>query len=165
MCAQQQSGFVLTENRVRKLGGFKRVLMELYKWIYELINYMNVPLKVLTVFKNDSMAFCFRHSLQVIPKGCVFNRNTALSTEFTGNSFNSAFPFKVPPAVREWIYRDLHSHPAGVQFLSGQKQTKFAYPAVDFEEKLAYVDSTHLNNSDKLPRIIYGADKIHIIMY
>ncbi len=28
------------------------------------------------------------------------------------------------------------------------------------EEKQAYVDSTHLNNSDKLSRIIYGADKI-----
>ncbi len=27
--------------------------------IYESINYMNVPLKVLTVFSNDSMAFCF----------------------------------------------------------------------------------------------------------
>ncbi len=29
------------------------------------------------------------------------------------------------------------------------------------DEKQAYVDSTHLNNSDKLSRIIYGADKIH----
>ncbi len=33
------------------------------------------------------------------------------------------------------------------------------------DEKQAYVDSTHLNNSDKLSRIIYGADKIHIIIY
>ncbi len=28
------------------------------------------------------------------------------------------------------------------------------------DEKQAYVDSTHLNNSDKLCRIIYGSDKI-----
>ncbi len=28
-----------------------------------------------------------------------------------------------------------------------------------------YVDSTHLNNSDKLSRIIYGADKIQLIIY
>ncbi len=28
------------------------------------------------------------------------------------------------------------------------------------DEKQAYVDSTHLNNSDKVSRIIYGADKI-----
>ncbi len=33
------------------------------------------------------------------------------------------------------------------------------------DKKQAYVDSTHLNNSDKLCRIIYGADKIHIIIY
>ncbi len=33
------------------------------------------------------------------------------------------------------------------------------------EEKQAYVDSTHLNNSDKLSRIIYGSDKMHIIIY
>ncbi len=58
-CAQQQSSYVLSENRAEKLGGFKRVLRELNKWIYELINYMNVPLKVLTVFRNNSIAFCF----------------------------------------------------------------------------------------------------------
>ncbi len=33
------------------------------------------------------------------------------------------------------------------------------------EEKQVYVDSTHLNNWDKLSRIIYGADKMHIIIY
>ncbi len=33
------------------------------------------------------------------------------------------------------------------------------------DEKQVYVDSTHLNNSDKLSRIIYGADEIHIIIY
>ncbi len=32
-------------------------------------------------------------------------------------------------------------------------------------EKQAYVDSTHLNNPDNLSRIIYGADKMHIIIY
>ncbi len=32
-------------------------------------------------------------------------------------------------------------------------------------EKQALVDSTHLNNSDKLSRIIYGAEKIQIIIY
>ncbi len=64
---------------------------------------MNVPLKVLTVFRNDSMAFCFIHlHLHVIPKGRVLNRITALCTE---NSCNSAFPYKAPAAVRERIYR------------------------------------------------------------
>ncbi len=33
------------------------------------------------------------------------------------------------------------------------------------EEKQAYVDSTHLNNSEKVSRIIYGVDKIHKIIY
>ncbi len=42
----------------------------------------------------------FSSSLHVIPKGSVLNHNTALSTEFTGNSCNSAFPYKAPPAVR-----------------------------------------------------------------
>ncbi len=53
--SRAHSSFVLSENRAEKLGGFKRVLRILYK----LMNYMNVPLKVLTVFRNDSMAFCF----------------------------------------------------------------------------------------------------------
>ncbi len=93
--------------------------------------------------------------------------NTALCTEFTGISCNSAFPYKAPPAVRECIYRDLYLHSACVQFLSGQKQTKFACPAVlwPVDEKQAYVDSTHLNNSEKWSWIIYGTDKIHIIIY
>jgi len=59
-------------------------------------------------------------ALQVRPKGSVLNRNAALSTEFTENSCNSAFPYKAPPAVREWIYRDIHIQPA-CGFLSGQK--------------------------------------------
>ncbi len=29
------------------------------------------------------------------------------------------------------------------------------------DEKQAYVDSTHLNNSDKVSKIIYRANKIH----
>ncbi len=52
----------------------------------------------------DGILFSF--SLHVIPKGMVFNRNTALSTEFRGINSNSAFLYKAPPAVREWIYRD-----------------------------------------------------------
>ncbi len=60
-----------------------------------------------------------------------------------------------------------------MQFLSGLKQTEFACPAVNFavykssvvDEKQAHVDATHLDNSDKLSRITYGADKIHIIIY
>ncbi len=32
------------------------------------------------------------------------------------------------------------------------------------DEKQAYVDSTHLNSSDKVSRIIYGADEMHIII-
>ncbi len=52
-----------------------------------------------------------------------------------------------------------------MQFLSGQKWTKFACPDVHIDEKQAFVDSTHLNNSDKLSRIIYGADKIHIMCF
>ncbi len=75
----------------------------------------------------------FSSLLHVIPKGSVLNRNTALFTEFTGNSCNSAFPYKAPPAVREWIYRDLYLHSAWVQFLSGQKWTEFACPAVNFD--------------------------------
>ncbi len=71
----------------------------------------------------------FSSSLHVKPKGSVLNRNTALSTELKGNSCNSAFPYKAPPAVREWIYRELYLHSACVQFLSGQKQTEFACPA------------------------------------
>ncbi len=59
----------------------------------------------------------FSSWLHVIPKGRVINRNIALSTEFTGISCNSAFPYKAPPAVREWIYRDLYLHSACVQFL------------------------------------------------
>ncbi len=51
-------------------------------------------------------------------------------------------------------------HSACAQFLSGKIRTKFACPAVNFDRLMkAYVDSTHLNNSDKLSRIIYGADK------
>ncbi len=37
---------------------------------------MNVPLKTLTVFRNDSMAFCFSSSLHVIPKESALNHNT-----------------------------------------------------------------------------------------
>ncbi len=65
----------------------------------------------------------FSSLLHVIPKVSVLNRNTALSTEFTGNSCNSAAP-SAPPAVSEWIYRDLYLHSVCVQFLSGQKWTK-----------------------------------------
>ncbi len=94
-------------------------------------------------------------------------RETAvIQLQFTGNSCflqSMAFSYKAPPAVSEWIY--LHS--ACVQFLSGQKQTEFACPAVNFDRlmKNKLMDSTHLNNSDKLSRIIYGADKIYIIIY
>ncbi len=51
-----------------------------------------------------------------------------------------------------------------MQSLSGQKRTEFARHAVNFDwlMKNKLVDSTHLNNSEKLCRIIYGADKIHI---
>ncbi len=90
---------------------------------------MNVPLKALTVFRT----ILFSSLLHVIPKGSVFNCNTALSTELMGNSCNSAFPYKAPPAVREWIYRELYLHSACVQFLSGQKRTEFACPAVNFD--------------------------------
>ncbi len=75
---------------------------------------------------------------------------------FTGNSCNTA-----PPAVREWIYTDLYLHSAGVCFLSGQNRTECACP----DEKQAYVDATHLNNSNKICRIIYGADKIHHLSF
>ncbi len=53
-----------------------------------------------------------------------------------------------------------------MQFLSGQKHTRFACPAVDFDwlmKNKRNVDSAYLNNSDKLYIIIYGADEIHII--
>ncbi len=68
------------------------------------MNYMNVLLKALTCLQKRFDVMLFSSSLHVIPKGSVFNRNTALSTELMGNSCNSAFPYKAPPAVREWIY-------------------------------------------------------------
>ncbi len=58
----------------------------------EYMNYMNVPLKGLTVFRND-----------VMPKRSVLNRNAAWFTEVTGISCNAAAP-EAPPAGREWVY-------------------------------------------------------------
>ncbi len=77
------------------------------------------------------------------------------------------FPYKAPPAIREWIYRDLYSYSAWVQILSGQTDW-ICMPCCKFwpvDEKQVYLDSTHLNNSDKFSRIIYGADKMHVIIY
>ncbi len=51
---------------------------------------MNVPLKVLTVFRNNSMAFCFHLSLQnLIPKKSVLNRNTMERAQHTANRKNT----------------------------------------------------------------------------
>ncbi len=46
-------------------------------------------------------------------------------------------------------------------------KTDHSCPAVDFDRLMnkAYLDSAYLKNSDNLPRIIYGADKMHIIIY
>ncbi len=55
-CAQQQS-LVLSENRAEKLGGVKSA--EGIILIAKLINYINVLLKGLTIFRNYSIAFCF----------------------------------------------------------------------------------------------------------
>ncbi len=106
----------------------------------------------------------FSSSLHVIRKGNVLNRNTALSTELMRNSCNSAF-LSAPPAVREWIYRDSYSHSACGQFLSGQKLTEFACPAVNIDRLMKNKLMWILHNSDKLSRIISGADTIHIIIY
>ncbi len=107
----------------------------------------------------------FSSALHVKPKVSVFNRNTALSTELKTNRSNSAFLYKVPPAVRELIYRDSYCLCA----VSVWPKTDQIYmPCCKFwpvSEKQAYAHSTHLNNSDKSSRIIYGADKIHIIVY
>ncbi len=105
-----------------------------------------------------------RHSNDVMCKQPI---PILLCAEFTGISCNSAFPYKAPPAVRECIYRDLYLHSACMQFLSVQKRIKFACPALlwPVDEKQAYVDSTHLNNSEKWSWIIYGTDKIHKIIY
>ncbi len=77
---------------------------------------------------------------------------TALSTEFTGNRCN-----KASPSVREWIYRD--SLPLCGFCLDKTDRIYILYiqPCCTFwpvDEKQAYVDSTHFNNSDKLSRII-----------
>ncbi len=88
----------------------------------------------------------FSSSLHVIPKERVLNRNNALSTEFTENSCNSAFPYKAPPAGREWIYRDSYCLCAVSVW---PKTDSICIPCCKFwpfEEKQAYVDSTHLNN-------------------
>ncbi len=107
--------------------------------------------------------FIFAH---VIPKGRVLNRITALCTE---NSCNSAFPYKASAAVRERIYRDLVIFTFSLcAVFVWPKTDRFCMPCCRFwpvEEKQVYVDSTHLNNSDKLSRIIYGADKIQLIIY
>ncbi len=71
---------------------------------------MNVPLNILKRFDG----ILFSSLLHVIPKVRVLNHNTALSAEFMGNSCNSAFPYKVLPAVREWIFRDFYLHSACV---------------------------------------------------
>ncbi len=108
------------------------VLRELYTWIYEWIN-VECTTEDSDCLQKRFDGILFSSSLHVIPKGSVLNLKTALSEEFPGNSFNSAFPYKAPPAVREWIYRDLYLYSACEWFLSGQKRIEFARPAVDFE--------------------------------
>ncbi len=78
------------------------MLRELYKLLYECTSEGSDCLQK----RFDGILFS--SSLHVIPKGSVLNHKTALSEEFTGNSCNSAFSYKAPPAVREWIYRDLY---------------------------------------------------------
>ncbi len=71
-----------------------------------------------------------------------------------GNSCNSAFP-SAPPAVREWIYTDLFTFSLYAVSV-WPKTDRICMPCCKFwpvDEKQAYVDSTHLNNSDKLSRI------------
>ncbi len=71
-------------------------------------------------------------------------KGKAVSKQRLAHWIVEAFPYKAPPAVREWIYRDFHLHSACEQFLSGQKRTEFACPAVDFDRLMkTYVDSTH----------------------
>ncbi len=47
---------------------------------------MNVPLKVLIVFRNDSIAFSFFMFAPIMPKEVFLNHKTVMSTEFTGNT-------------------------------------------------------------------------------
>ncbi len=70
----------------------------------------------------------FSSSLNVIPKGGVLNHNTALSTELTGNSRNSSFLYKAPPAVREWIYRHFYLHSACVRISVWPKTDRICMP-------------------------------------
>ncbi len=89
----------------------------------------------------------FTSSLHVIPKESALNRNTALSTELTENSCNSAFPYKAANLLSESGFTETYFlHSACVQFLSDQNQTESACRAVNLD----HVDSAHLNNSDKL---------------
>uniref|UniRef100_A0A671QL35 Girdin-like n=1 Tax=Sinocyclocheilus anshuiensis TaxID=1608454 RepID=A0A671QL35_9TELE len=68
--SSDDSSFFLCENMAEKLGGFKRVLRELYKLIYKRINYMNVPLKILTVFRKR----CNLHNVTCITVCFLFVR-------------------------------------------------------------------------------------------
>ncbi len=83
MCAQQQSRLVLSENRAEKLGGFKRVLRELYKLI------------ICTSEGSDCLqkrfdGILFSSSLHVIPIIVLnlLNLNTALLRETAVFSFS-----------------------------------------------------------------------------
>ncbi len=132
----------------------KECWKELYKLTYECSS------KGSDYLQKRFGGILFSSSLQVMSKGSVFNRNTALCTELTGNSCNSAFSYKAPPAVREWIYkayiyRSLYLHSACAVSV-WPKTDRICMPCSTFwlvDEKQAYVDSTHLNNSDKLSRI------------
>ncbi len=84
------------------------MLRELYKLMYELIELYECTSEGSYCLQKRFDGVLFSSSLHVIPKVSVLNHNTALSAKVTRICCNSAFPYKAPPAVSEWIYRDLH---------------------------------------------------------
>ncbi len=85
------------------------------------------------------------------PKGSVLNQNPALSTEFVIQLFHKRHLVSVSGFTETYIYlQPVCSFCLAKNGLNLQAFRKF-WPV---DEKQANVDSTHLNNSDKLSRII-----------
>ncbi len=94
----------------------------------------------------------FSYSLHVIPEGSVLNHNTALCTAFTGISCNSASPYKVPPAVGEWIYRLTFTSSLCAVSVWPKTDRICMYQFWPVDEKQAY-DSRFYSSHTKLYRI------------
>ncbi len=99
-------------------------LNELITWMYLWRFWMSSE----TIWWNFVFIFA---PCRLIPKGSVLNRNTALFAEFTGNSCVQLFYKR--HLLSKSGFTETYLLSACVQFLTGQKQTKFACPAVNFD--------------------------------